>query len=376
MSLFSFIKHPVENYMNSIQQLYPGIHEAFGCFTSYENKLKLISLNDGKFFFIDDKEMLRSFIRFSKKINNQNWLNNESIPFKNINHKRQDTKQLKIEDEENNLWLVLKTKSKITSSYDVVLIKVNKSNTFGVNAKLESYSTAQKALIANIINTNFQHFIKNSYDNFNALSLLNKSIETLKDIISNQNKKSTVSEKKYKQIFIQYINKIIYSTGNELGFNISCSEEYIENIINSKFDISIIEKTIKQSVYISVNSHINRNNNIELGKEYLIWPNNSLPIINTKHRDNSTIELLDRYESAALKANNQGFKIIGSTVGECCRPSVSAASITFNIKKHESKIFEMLNNYKDQWPILRSQFKPIKNVINNYTEKNDKLKMA
>ncbi|MBM77250.1 MAG: hypothetical protein CL846_02095 [Crocinitomicaceae bacterium] len=376
MSLFSFIKHPVENYMNSIQQLYPGIHEAFGCFTSYENKLKIISLNDGEFSFIDDKEILRSFIRFSKKINNQNWLNNESIPIKNTNHKRQNIKQLKIEDEENNLWLVLKTKSKITSSYDVVLIKVNKSNTFGVNAKSKSFSTSKKALIANIINTNFQHFIKNSYENYNALSLLNKSIETLKDIISNQNKKSTVSEKKYKQIFIQYINKIIYNSGNKLGFNISCSEEYIENIINSKFDISIIEKTIKQSVYISVNSHINRNNNIELGTEHLIWPNNSLSIINTKHRDNSTIELLDRYESAAVKANNQGFKIIGSTVGECCTPSVSAASITFNIKKHESKIFDLLNNYEDQWPTLRSQFKPIKNVINNFTEKNDKLKMA
>ena len=38
--------------------------------------------------------------------------------------------------------------------------------------------------------------------------------------------------------------------------------------------------------------------------------------------------------------------------------------------------FDLLNNYEDQWPTLRSQFKPIKNVINNFTEKNDKLKMA
>ena len=375
MSLFSFIKHPVENFIKSINQVYPGIDEAFVCFTSFDNKMKIISFNKGVYTQIFDKEILRNVIRFRNKINNQNWLNNESIPFDYFNKNKQ-LKQLKIEDEEMNSWLVLKTRSKITSSYDLVLLRINRSNTFGINGKLKKYDTSQKALIANIINMNFQYFINNSYENYNALHLLNKSIENLKEVIANQNTKRILSEKKYKQIFIQYINQIILNIGNELGIIISYTEEYINKIINSKFDISVLEKSIKQSIYISINSHINRNNNIELGAEHLIWPNNKVSIANKNHRNNFLIELLDRYESAAIKAKNQNLKITGSTVGDSCQPSVSAASITFNIKKYEPKIFNLLSNYKDEWPTLRSQFKPIKNVINNFSKKNDKLKMA
>ncbi len=375
MTLFTFIKHPIESYINELLNLYPGINNAFGCFTGYDNKLKIISLKKDSFVFLDDKEIIRNFIRFNKKLNNQNWLNNESLPIHDFS-KNHGIKQMKIEDEDENSWLVLKTKSNLSSSFDLVLLKINNSYTFGVNHKLKNYNTSQKALIANLINSNFQHFINNAYKNYKALSLMNISLIKLNDEIRSRNINNELSDKKYKQIFIQYIDQILKYTSSKLGFNICYNDEFIDGIINSKYDISQIESTVKQSVYIGINSNIHNKQQIELKPEYLIWPNKSISNLNVKHRDNSLVELLDRYETAAKKAYNQGLKIIGSSVGECCQPSVSAASISFNLKKYENKIFNLLIDNQEQWLILRNQFKPIKNILNKGSDLNNKIKIA
>ena len=73
-----------------------------------------------------------------------------------------------------------------------------------------------------------------------------------------------------------------------------CNDDFIDTIINSKFDISQIEKTIKQSIYICINCNINHQQKIELKPEHLIWPNNSISNQNVKHRDSSLVELLNK----------------------------------------------------------------------------------
>jgi hypothetical protein len=375
MSLFSFIKHPVESYVNELLKLYPGITDAYGCFTDYDHKLKIISLKNDKFIFIQEKEIIRNFIRFSKKLNNQNWLNNESLPIHDV-LRIKELKQMKLEDEDKNSWLVLKTKSSLSSAFDIVLLRINNSNTFGVNHKLKNYNTTQKALIANLINSNFQHFINITNDNYKALSLMNKSLNQLNEIVSVKNINNELSDKKYREIFIQYIEQTINKTSNKLGFKIIYNEEFIDSVINSKFDLSQIENTIKQSIYICINSNIQNKRNIELKPEHLIWPSKTLSNLSVKHRDNSLVELLDRYEVATTKAYNQGLKIIGNTVGECCQPSVSAASISFNLKKYENKIFNLLEENQEQWLMLRNQFKPIKNILNKGSKSIDKIKLA
>ena len=375
MSLFSFIKHPIESYINELLALYPGINNAYGCFTDYDNKLKIISLKKNEIVFIEEKEILRSFIRFGKKLNNQNWLNNESLPIHHFS-KKNNSKQMKLEDEDKNSWLVLKSKSNFASSFDIVLLKINNSNTFGVNHKLNNYNTTQKALIANLINSNFQHFIKSAYSNHESLLLMNQSIDNLNKVILKQNTNNELSDKKYREIFIQYIDQIINNSCNEFELEISYNNAFIDSIIESKFDIYQIEKTIKQSIFISMNSSILNKRKIELKPEHLIWPNKLISNHNVKHRDNSLVELLDRYETAAKRAYNQGLKIIGVNVGECCEPSVTAASISFNLKKYENKIFNLLIENEEQWLTLKNQFKPIKKILNKGSESLSKIKRA
>lgn len=375
MNLFNFINHPIESYIKELPQLYPGITNAVGCYFDYDHKLKILSLKNGEFIFIDNKETIRSFIRFNKKLNSQTWLNGESLPFNDtLSNKKQ--KQMSLEDEDNNSWLALKTKSNLSSQFDVFLLKINNSNAFGVNYKLKNYNTAEKALISNLINSNFQNFTRNSYENYSALSLMNKSLNNLNEIVSLKNKNNDLYHKKYREVFIQYIDQIIQKRCSQTGVKFTFNKEYIDDIVNSKLDISQIENTIIQSTYICINSNIQNNLQIELKPEYLIWPNELTSFKNSNHRDNTIVEFLDRYEMAAFKAHNQGLKIIGKTVGECCVPRVTAASISFNLKKYENKIYDLFSKNKEEWPTLRNQFNPIKKIINNNSESISNIKIA
>lgn len=375
MKLFNFINHPIESYIKELPILYPGITNAVGCYFDYDHKLKILSLKNGKFIFNNDKELIRGFIRFNKKLNNQTWLNNESLPI-NDTLSKNEHKQMSLEDEDNNSWLALKTKSNLSSEFDVFLLKINNSNAFGVNYKLKNYTTTEKALISNLINSNFQNFIRNSYENYSALLLMNKSLNNLNEIVNLKNQNNDLYHNKYREVFTQYIDQIIQKRSNKTGFKITFNKEYIDDIVNSKLDISQIENTIIQSTYICINSNIRNNQHIELKPEYLIWPNEVTSIKNSNHRDNSIVEFLDRYEMAALKAHNQGLKIIGKIVGECCEPSVTAASISFNLKKYENKIYDLFSKNKDEWPTLRNKFNPIKKIINTSSHAISKIKIA
>lgn len=375
MKLFNFINHPIESYIKELPILYPGITNAVGCYFDYDHKLKILSLKNGKFIFNNDKELIRGFIRFNKKLNNQTWLNNESLPI-NDTLSKNEHKQMSLEDEDNNSWLALKTKSNLSSEFDVFLLKINNSNAFGVNYKLKNYTTTEKALISNLINSNFQNFIRNSYENYSALLLMNKSLNNLNEIVNLKNQKNDLYHNKYREVFTQYIDQIIQKRSNKTGFKITFNKEYIDDIVNSKLDISQIENTIIQSTYICINSNIRNNQHIELKPEYLIWPNEVTSIKNSNHRDNSIVEFLDRYEMAALKAHNQGLKIIGKIVGECCEPSVTAASISFNLKKYENKIYDLFSKNKDEWPTLRNKFNPIKKIINTSSHAISNIKIA
>lgn len=375
MKLFNFINHPIESYIKELPILYPGITNAVGCYFDYDHKLKILSLKNGKFIFNNDKELIRGFIRFNKKLNNQTWLNNESLPI-NDTLSKNEHKQMSLEDEDNNSWLALKTKSNLSSEFDVFLLKINNSNAFGVNYKLKNYTTTEKALISNLINSNFQNFIRNSYENYSALLLMNKSLNNLNEIVNLKNQNNDLYHNKYREVFTQYIDQIIQKRSNKTGFKITFNKEYIDDIVNSKLDISQIENTIIQSTYICINSNIRNNQHIELKPEYLIWPNEVTSIKNSNHRDNSIVEFLDRYEMAALKAHNQGLKIIGKIVGECCEPSVTAASISFNLKKYENKIYDLFSKNKDEWPTLRNKFNPIKKIINTSSHAISNIKIA
>jgi hypothetical protein len=56
---------------------------------------------------------------------------------------------------------------------------------------------------------------------------------------------------------------------------------------------------------------------------------------------------------------------------------MSPPAISFALKTHGQWLVQVLEEYKDKWPIIRNEFKPLINaIIQAQTEKAQKVKQA
>jgi hypothetical protein len=55
--------------------------------------------------------------------------------------------------------------------------------------------------------------------------------------------------------------------------------------------------------------------------------------------------------------------LTGLNVGSACSTPISAPAISDALKKHRNKILTLLGLYPDRWNLIRSEFKPLINVI-------------
>jgi len=91
----------------------------------------------------------------------------------------------------------------------------------------------------------------------------------------------------------------------------------------------------------------------------------------------STIKLFDKLEEASGIVKTEGLPLTAYNVGQKCRRKMSPPAISFALKTHGQWLVQVLEEYKDKWPIIRNEFKPLINaIIQAQTEKAQKVKQA
>jgi hypothetical protein len=95
-----------------------------------------------------------------------------------------------------------------------------------------------------------------------------------------------------------------------------------------------------------------------------------------KERFGRAGELLSRLELAAQNVLNEHLPLTGKKLGNHCEKPISAPAISEALKKHKSEIVELLTKYPEQWPILREEFTPIKNILVSSTTKTNSKKVS
>ncbi|HRZ75899.1 MAG TPA: hypothetical protein P5248_00925 [Bacteroidales bacterium] len=78
-----------------------------------------------------------------------------------------------------------------------------------------------------------------------------------------------------------------------------------------------------------------------------------------------TIELLDKLEDAARKAEQSSRKLTSANVGRLCPTPISAPAISDSIRNHRDRIISLLSRHPERWPLIRRRFRPITNILEN-----------
>ena len=91
------------------------------------------------------------------------------------------------------------------------------------------------------------------------------------------------------------------------------------------------------------------------------------------NRQSRTILLLDRLETAGIKVKQNNQKLTGTNVGSACDTPMSAPAITDALQKHSIRIKQLLKEYPNRWQILRQEFRPLQNLIDNFNNRFEKI---
>jgi len=295
------------------------------------------------------------------------WITDSQMPF---TEDHQQIKQLRLFDENKvrNLQIGLKNSAKEANL--ILYFVFDENNPLFGYSNDTTLSTLNKSLIANIINNTLIAFqttwyeLEQEKDKRTLLNVENENIQ--KNLYLKTKELNTLRNNQIIQ-FCEVVLNDIDVTDDE---TVSLSQEALEFIIKQDIDFTdlkeALQNTVKRISYSNSNS-----NQILIEPWHLDFSNyqnknrtetTQQPITN---RLNTTIQLLNRLENAGIKVKQNNQKLTGTNVGAACDIPISAPAITDAFQKHNKRILQLLNNYPDRWKILRNEFRPLQNIIDN-----------
>ena len=369
MLRYTFIEHPLSYISNNLRNYIPGVTEAYAAYCDPNKEIVLKSYTDEGANKLSLKNKVHLLQKARKNKAAHAWFRKDMLLFldetsNSISKNKKKIQQLTLEDEDDNNYLCLKFISPFDRMFDMLIIKVPHAGIFGMS-KGTKITTQQKATIGNLLFNIFDARIKEEYNNLETHNLVLHNLQNQKTTLENTKEENLLLKVNYKKSLQHFMNSLVAQINNEMSISIALSEDAKDFIISKITDLETIEKAIRGAVHMALNLTINYSSTLLIEPEHI-------SIEERKHVDvavykndkySNIIEMLDKYEIAASKAHQREWKINGNTVSDLCDPKITPSAITFNLKKYKKPINTLLERYDDKWPLLRTYFKPLKNIV-------------
>lgn len=342
MLTYSFIEHPIERILGSLENTFPGVSEAMILYHSFNKEVSWKQLSEGEIEVVNAKNSLHLIQKYRKIKGTYSWESENSISFLNDSkRKSKKIKQLSFADEETNNLLCLKFLSPIDQMYDCIFLKIENTSVFGMSKQGSTLNVQEKNIIGKLLFQTFKNRIEEEFRNnethrmvLNNIHLQQKNIVTLEE--ENISLKSN-----YKKSVLYFINNVLHRMSDKFKMTVALSDKAQELILEKDLDITTLEKILIQAAHMAANLTLQYSKTIVIHPENIIVNQTieDLPNVSTNDKHASIIEILDKYEEAAEKAIAKNWKVNGNSVAELCSPPVTPSAITFNLKKHKNTNF-------------------------------------
>lgn len=303
------------------------------------------------------------------------WTDEQSLPFK---QKLSAINQKDVFSELKNTILLIRLHNKKLKYNDLYLLYFNPdSSNFGPVRNDQLLNTTSKSIIEIMVFNHLNHLKKEFIDQQNQFNQYKIFLERLRDkarLNATKNKTTTEELKRLKMDFVSFVLKRVSQKSNlEIALSIgaqSIAEAYegsfekMEKWIVDAFEFArFTDFDPKQSVLVIDEWHLNE-------------PEFVNKIVEESDRIDSKFikvySLLDRLESAALKVAAEKKNLTGSAVGQAMNIPISAPAISDALRKNMKKIQSLMSQFPNRWTLIRSEFRPIINVLEPNRSLNEK----
>jgi hypothetical protein len=373
---FSFTEKPILYIMRNFPSLLPGIEKVVAIYYSEGSHLiEAHTLTKELVEYRSDELIIESpapkLLKLRQDSSPYSWIRKEDVPFE-ITIK--DKVQLNIFNELNNNILLIRIFNPADNLHDLLFVyfKEDLSN-FGISANAKSLTTENKTIIAHLVrNTvmtlllNLQHDrerFESLRDNMHSLAV---EIERLKTDLDNARGKSLES---LRQMCLSSLAEI--SRKHQVNFRMT--ESAVKKLAEFSGNYPEFNSMLERAASFALSLHIdNSTRDITISDFHMILdvpvqkPKEIIPVkpdeVPVKY--SKTLVLLDKLENAAVQLKTKNKLLTSANLCNEFTTPITPPAISDALKKHRMKIIYLFKEFPERWTTIRSEFRPVQNVLN------------
>ncbi len=360
--------------MEQAKQLVPGLKKVLSFY--YDSFDKSITCNvlestkkEIEELVLEEDFDFRQIMQLRQQKQTSSWLQDSELPF---SLKKNQSIQRQVFDELDNVILLLRIPNKDDGKMDLIYLFINPdSSNFGLRKAEDVLKTDNKSIIGQLIYNSFKQILAQR----NSLMQQNKQLKEhyalMQAKLELEKRNSRTQKQDYQKQMLNYCQYLIEMHSTNLGVHIEMGRELLEVLSNYKGSIQSLEQLITDAIQRANSINMDILSPV-LSLEEWHFDNLDQDIYEAVSRPDelspesrylNTFKILDRYEESARKLVSNREKLTGANVGKALSTPISAAAVTDSIKKHQDKINTLIKQYPNRWKIIRSEFRPLMNVL-------------
>lgn len=270
---------------------------------------------------------------------------------------------LDLEAELNKNVLVLLLPNQADHQSDVLFLHFGKALKHFLPSRDEQVLTTEhKALVGNLVLKQIEQKLSDIKEFQKAFHPIQKSFvraETEMQVLQENNNELRQQHRDYIRLLC---HEWLRREGERYDTTIRLSEGAVKNLMDAGIGLAMMEHVLINAAKTVKTIHP-YHESLTIESHHLEWENDTVatPVKQLPRKD-KTIELLDKYEAAAIQLLQSGKKVTGKDIAATLRPAVSPPAITDAVKKHKKSIAFLLDRYPNRWNSIRNYLSPIKKI--------------
>ena len=379
---FSFSEKPVLFLLQKFPSLLPGISKVVSLYYDMElqrlNSYTLLKVKDE--YSIKESEVNdpdESLKKLRKLSVPYSWIQSEDIPFEASS---ENDVQLTIFNELNNNVLLLRIKNEYDELNDLFFIYFsNNLSNFGIVDNKKIITTDNKVIIGHLLKNSVDAFLSNQAEDRELFIILSENNQTVIQELTKIKRELFLTKEKSKDGIIHLCKSHLEDLSSEYGYDFILSDESIVKLRDYNEDPGLLRNILSNAANYAHSTHLNRNwKEIIIHDYHLIFnyvpnkkpaeflpetvQNSEIPV-----RYNRTFLFLNKLETAAQTVKSKNLLLTSMNVGQEFPSPITPAAITDALKNHQSKINYLFTLLPNRWQIIRSEFRPVQNMLNSKT---------
>jgi len=370
---FSFLRHPLEMIMRFGKIMVPGIERIDIIFWEQNSKQLMArtltrEMNHPFGQTMEINHIKSEMEKHRNRHKKFSWIDRKNLPWSPPKHENIDKS---MHDEFESMILIVPVESSEKDSVrDLIFFYFNKNlSNLKLNAQ-EEVSVDLKDFVGSAYENNVKAMIQAAKEDKDVWEDFAPSFLNIAQTVENLRIENKQIRKMYQERLVAsceyYLQKLSRDYGRQYHYSVGA----LEQIRKYEGEYHKLENAIRAGVRIANNFNIhNQSENIEIRESHLNFnstkTNNGLHDMHVKTELEKPFTYLTQLETIAQNLRKNKKPITGKNVAAHIAPPVQAPSITMYLNSNQERILKLFNFYPEKWKLIRTDFKPTANMLEN-----------